>query len=173
MNNSNESIKTESLTLSRILSSMKAGQLWMIVVIFAGIISGSFGLGYKLRSSVAESEIARIKTELTALQTSVKQFRGLQTKEIFLALYLRYLLAKEAQDRSASVENERAKEAAASNLKSYIQKLLERGEEAKDEIDLRGLFLGKSGGSEATVKFGYDGSVWPVPREFGFEALSR
>ena len=56
------------------------------------------------------------------------------------------------------------------HLRSYIEELLKRGEDAGDEIDLRGLFLGKSPGKKATVKFGYDGSVWPLPPEFGFAA---
>ena len=54
--------------------------------------------------------------------------------------------------------------------KEAIKELLERGEESADDIDLRGLFLGKTPGKQATVKFGYDGSVWPLPNEFGFAA---
>ena len=163
MSESKERTKVESLTLSQIMVSMKPGQLWTILVIVFGLLSGSFGLGYKAKAYVGESELAR-------LHDTIKQFRGLQTKERFLGLYLRYLTAQDSHAESASEETQRAMEEAASHFRSYIDELLERGEQAQEEIDLTGLFLGKGGTSEATVKFGYDGSIWPIPPEFGYAA---
>lgn len=173
MSNPKEHIKVESLTLSQIIKSLKPGQAWAIIVITFGLLSGSFGLGYKLKSSIAESVVAKYKSELATSNNSIRQFRGLQTKERFLALYLRYLMAKDSHAKSESDETLEAMEEAALNFRSYIEELLKRGEETKDEIDLQGLFLGKSGTADATVKFGYDGSIWKVPREFGFAAYSR
>lgn len=164
----------ESLTMFQILTSLKPAQIWTILVIVFGLLSGSFGLGYKLKSSIAESEIAKYESELTTFQEKTKQFRGLQTKERFLALYLRYLIAKDVHARSAMEETKKSVDEAASHFKSYIDKLLERGEEVADEIDLRGLFIGKSGKkTDVTVKFGYDGSVWPLLGEFGFYAKAK
>ena len=60
------------------------------------------------------------------------------------------------------------KKEAGEYLRDSIEELLKRGEEAKHAVS-----LGKSGGKEATVKFGYDGTVWPVPIEFGFAAAIR
>lgn len=166
MNEPDRQIKTESLTISQIMTSMKPAQIWGVLVIVFGLLSGSFGLGYKLKSSVSEAEVAKYKNTMS-------QFRGLQSKEKFLALYLRYMIATDKYEKSESEKDLTMKDVAASNFKKYIEEHLKRGEDAKDEIDLQGLFLGKGGTSEATVKFGYDGSVWPVPIEFGFAALSR
>jgi hypothetical protein len=46
-------------------------------------------------------------------------------------------------------------------------------------VDVRGLRLGKPARTDttarydATVRFAYDGTVWPVPARFGFAAASR
>ena len=157
-----------SLTISELLSVLKPAQLWIILTVIFAVLSGTFGLGYKLNDFLAQSEAVNYQTEIAALKIKIMQFRAIQTKERFLALYLRYSMAKAAADVSA--ESQEAINVAKSNLKSYIEELLQRGEEASDEIDLRGLFLGKGGGKNATVKFGYDGSVWDLPPEFGFAA---
>lgn len=104
MAKSNERTHLESLTLFQILTSLKPAQVWTILALVFGLLRGSFELGYKLESSVAESEIAEYKNELTRLQASIKQFQRLQTKERFLALYLRYLIAKDAHAKSTPEE---------------------------------------------------------------------
>ena len=163
-----ESRDIASFTLLQLFSRLKPAQTWAVITILFTVLGGTFGLGYKLSDFLAKSEAVSYKTEIASLKTKIVQFRAIQTKEKFLALYLRYSMAKAAAEVSA--ENQEAINVAKSNLESYIEELLQRGEEAADEIDLRGLFLGKGGGKEATVKFGYDGSVWPVPSEFGFAA---
>jgi hypothetical protein len=184
-----------SLSILQLIYLLKPGQLWGLLIVLFGLLSGSFGLGYKISSLVTEvdvvryrtesaglreqielvrmaskAEVERYKTETASLHDKIKQFRAIQTKERFLALYLRYLIAKSALASEDSEENREAVQVAGDNLSTYITKLLARGDEASEEIDLRGLFLGKTGGKKATVKFGYDGSVWDVPPEFGFAA---
>ena len=101
------------------------------------------------------------------LETKLAEFRGLQTKERFLALYLRYLIARENLQAERNEENQREIDEALRAYRRYVLKLHGRDEEARDEIDLRGVVLGKGGGKDVTVKFGYDGSVWALPRELG------
>lgn len=76
----------------------------MITVLFA-ILGGSLGLGYKLSGLTAQAEIARIETEKAGLQDKYEDFRAVQTKEKFLALYLRYMIAKDAYSSSQSGED--------------------------------------------------------------------
>jgi hypothetical protein len=159
-----------SVSMLRLVSLLKPAQVWGILVVLFAVLSGTFGLAYKLRSYIADSEIAHYKSENKTIQDTIKQFRGIQTKEKFLALYLRYLISKEMYATDASDENQKDIQAAAENLRSYIEELLARGQEASEEIDLQGLFLGKGSGKKATVKFGYDGSVWEIPPQFGFAA---
>ena len=184
-----------SLSILHLVYLLKPGQVWALLGALFCLLSGSFGLGYKISNLVSEvevvrfttensglrkqmeltkiasvAEIERYKTEKAALQGKIKQFRAIQTKERFLALYLRYLISRSALGASDSQENREAVKEAGDNLSSYIEELLARGEKVSDEIDLRGLFLGKDSGKKATVKFGYDGSTWDIPSEFGFAA---
>ena len=184
-----------SLNILQLLSLFRPAQVWAILGVIFMVLSGTFGLGYKLKGQVSEIEVVRYKTEnagfqdkiklieLTAeaqierhktenssLSEKIKQFRGIQTKERFLALYLRYLIAKRAYAANESEENQGAIEEAKYNFHAYVNELLNRGGKESEEIDLTGLFLGKGGGKEAWVKFGYDGSIWSLPPELGFAA---
>ena len=127
-------------------------------------------LGYKANALKAEAEIAKYQNEIATLKTQTKQFLGLTTKERFLSAYLKYTIAKRDHELSPSDQTQETLQELFTQFRAYIQSLLERGEKARDEIDLRGLFLGKGAGKMANVKFAYDGSVWPVPPEFGFAA---
>ncbi len=168
-----ESERPEYFTLFQFFTSLKHDQAWTALVIFFSFLAGAFVLGYKLNSYF---KISEYRNKPRSALTSTKQFRALQTKERFLSLYLRYLIAKGAHAKEGSKQSQQTMVGAASDLKSYINDLLKRGEEVKDEIELRGLFLGKGTtrngvvsrgqGSEPTVKFGYDGSTWPLPIEF-------
>ena len=184
-----------SLTILRLLSLLRPAQVWAIVGVIFAVLSGTFGLGYQLKGLVseievvryktendgfqdkieliglaAEAQIERYKTESTLLREKITQFRGVQTKERFLALYLRYLIAKEAYAANASEENKGVIEVAQYNFHDNVKKLLDQGGKKSDEIDLTGLFLGKGSGGDAWVKFGYDGSIWWLPPELGFAA---
>lgn len=162
-----------ALSIGRLLAALGPKQVWGLLAAAFALLSGSFGLGYKTSSAVSESAIAVCKADNSKLSGQITAFRAIQTKEKFLALYLRYMLSKEVHDKNASEESVRALDEAKEQLRFYIETLLKRGEDAADEIELKGLFLGKSAGKQATVKFGYDGSVWPVPTAFGFAAMGR
>jgi hypothetical protein len=184
-----------SLTILQLLSLLRPAQVWAILGAIFVVLSGAFGLGYKLKGLVSEIEVVRYKTENAgfqdkmelielatkaqierhktenaSLREKIKQFRGMHTKERFLALYLRYLIAKEAYASNASEENQGAIEEAEYNFHDYVQELLDLGGEKSEEIDLTGLLLGKGSGKQAWVKFGYDGSIWSLPPELGFAA---
>ena len=184
-----------SLTILQLLSILRPTQIWTILGIIFAVLSGAFGLGYNLKGLVSEIEVVRYKTEnagfhdkiklielaaeaqierykmeAASLKEKIKQFRGVQTKERFLALYLRYLIAKEAYNANSAGENKAAIDEAMYNFREYVEELLNRGGKKSEEIDLTGLFLGKGSGAGAWVKFGYDGSIWSLPTELGFAA---
>ena len=184
-----------SWTIRQHLSLLRPAQAWAILGAIFVVLNGAFGLGYKLKGLVSEIEVVRYKTENagfqdkmelielatkaqierhktenTSLGEKIKQFRGIHTKERFLALYLRYLIAKEAYAANSSEENQGAIEEARYNFHAYIQELLDQGGKKSEEIDLTGLFLGKGSGKQVWVKFGYDGSIWSLPPELGFAA---
>ena len=174
---------------------LRPAQLWAILGVFFAVLSGAFGLGYNLKGLVSEvqvvqyktenagfqerieliklaadAQIERYKMESASLKDKIKQFRGVQTKERFLALYLRYLIAKDINSADSSTINKGAVQEARYNFHAYVEELLNRGGQRSEEIDLTGLFLGKGSGAEAWVKFGYDGSIWSLPSELGFAA---
>ena len=184
-----------SLTILQLISILRPAQIWTILGIIFAVLSGAFGLGYNLKGLVSEIEVVRYKTEnagfhdkielvklaadaqierykmeVASLKEKIKQFRGVQTKERFLALYLRYLIAKEAYSADSSAENKGAIDEAMYNFHAYVRKLLDQSGRISEEIDLTGLYLGKGSGEKAWVKFGYDGSIWSLPAELGFAA---
>jgi hypothetical protein len=185
-----------SLSILQLFYLLKPTQVWSILVVIFAVLSGSFSLGYKLKGLFSEiqvveykaenagfrekielinlakeAQIERYKTEKTSLSEKIKQFHGIRTKERFLALYLRYLIAKEAYAANASEETQGAIEEAQYNFDAYVRELLKRGGKTSEEIDLTGMFIGKGSGKQVWVKFGYDGSIWSLPPELGIAAL--
>ena len=165
--------KLESMTLGELIRAMKPAQFWGLLVILFGLVSGAAGTGYKISSSIKESDIAKHQIRIEQLQSKERNFLGLQTKERFLSLYLKYMIAEEDARIDPTEEKQSLLTETGEGFTSYIESLLRRGEETREEIDISGLYLGKGAGRTATVKFGYDGTVWPVPSEFGFHAKER
>lgn len=213
-------IDVESLTMLQLMASLKPAHLWAILVIISVLLSGAFGLGYKLKSSAAEAEVTRVriqlesenatlknqlesqkvthqtevaslrteleehKLEVTTLRKTEQEFRGIQTKERFFALYLRYIMSKKVYTQSPSEETEKSMDTAYKEFEKYIHELIRRGESNPREIEVTGIYIGKppigmgsdpnqpsSPQPKGTVKFGYDGTVWEVPPEFRIAEL--
>ena len=126
-------------------------------------LGGSFSLGYKLSSSVAEPKIAKLETQVATLR---EHFRGLELKERFLALYVRYLLAKENRAHVDTPENQETLHDTKEAFGNYIFNLWQRHEEAEEDFEIKGLVVGKGARpTEATGKFLYDDTIWPIPPE--------
>lgn len=159
-------MEIEKLSISELISRCKVGQLWATVVVIAGLIAGSFGIGYKVCASVNEAKINALQfkieklegdlqskdEELSKMTSNNKLFYD---KDRFLSLYLRYQLAKEKwndddEAREEFSEYNTAREA----FDSYV---IER-------VGREKLRLAKGGGKLATVAFG-DGTIWTLPRE--------
>ncbi len=163
----NESNDITKLTMKQILSQLQISQFWGLLVIIVGLLAGAFTLGYKLSSSISEVKVGKLESQINSLQEATKRFTGLEVKERFLALYVRYLLAKEKFTNSKTEEAYKEVRTTGQALEKLIFELWDRYKESSEEIEIRGLIVGKGGGaSEATVKFIYDGSVWPIPRVF-------
>ena len=165
----------ENLTLRQIFGALKPSHVWSIILVLAAVLSTTAGVSYKLRSTMADNQLAAaeagLRGELEECRSAQSNFRGLQTKERFLALYLKYFLARQDHEANPTTTSEQFLQETEDGFRDYIFSLLDRGDEASDEIDLHGLYVGKSASAEASVKFGYDGSVWPVPNQFGLHTL--
>ena len=150
----------DKLTVGQIVKGLKPGQFWAILVILFGLVAGAFTLGYKLQLSKGQIIEERTTAKLA-------EFRGLQTKERFLALYLRYLLAKSNLQTESSEENQNKVNMRKDSLIKYVMKLVGRGEETRDEIDQRSGSISKGGGEDSTLILAFDGSKWLLLPELG------
>ena len=160
------------MSLGQWLRALRPGQIWTILTLLVGLVGGAFTLGYKIRGATADIQTARG-------EDATKSLGALEAKERFLSLYLRYLIA--ATDKTGLPDNHASPQIqeSADTLKAYIGRLLAEREKLQDQIDVRGLVLGKparhdsTARYEATVRFAYDGTVWPVPMQFGFASAAR
>ena len=182
-------VEASKMTIKQLLSQLRVAQLWTVLVVIVALITGSFSFGYQLSSSMAEAnitkleaetvvktaelqrEISELQTKINYLRGNLEPYRGLETKERFLALYLRYLLAKENLALEDTPENQEKFKVTQKALESLIIDLWSRHEGAEKDVEISGLILGKGPGREATVKFLYDGSIWPIPQEFQIAVL--
>lgn len=148
----------EELTLKQFFSQLKLGQAWALLGVIAGLIAGAFALGYKADSMVTEPRLAEKDAQLTAARLAVDKASGdLQkataeagdagTKERFLSLYLRYLLAQKSDDVAARNATRQA-------LDEFVRQF----------VDAKALVIHKGGGRLATIKFS-DGTSWEIPKE--------
>ncbi len=159
-------MEIEKLSIKELISRFKVGQLWALIGVIAGLIVGSFGIGYKMCDSVSEIKISSVQLEVAKLTGDLSSREDdltkltsenslLYDKDRFLSLYLRYQLAKEKwnHDDDAKEEYEEYK----ITRDSFDKYIIGR-------VDREKLRLGKGGGRLATVKFG-DGTIWVLPRE--------
>ena len=135
------------LSISRLLGSMTVGQVWAFAAAIFGLLAGSFTAGYQ----VSESLHVKSARDVTGLEDEVK---GTAEKNRFLALYLRFMLAKDKLDLSAYNANAREHfETTRDALDGFVG----------ERVDSESLVLHK-GGSLATIRF-KDGTTWELPPE--------
>lgn len=126
--------------------------------IVAGLLAGAFALGYKADSMVTDPKLAEKEAQLTAARQAVDKATGdLQkvtaesgnqgTKERFLSLYLRYLLAQKLDDLAERNATRQA-------LDEFIRQF----------VDAKALVIHKGGGHLAIIKFS-DGTSWEIQKE--------
>jgi nitrate/nitrite-specific signal transduction histidine kinase len=155
----------ENVSVRELILKMKIGQLWAIIVVIAGLITGSFTMGYKYNDSRNELKLIskefELKQYLAAKDLELKQASSkleeinnnlgeLRKKDRFLSLFLRYEQARRPQERQA------AKKA----LDSYINKFIDDADKAESKVK-----IGKGSGLQTTINFS-DGSTWTVPPDF-------
>jgi hypothetical protein len=165
----------ESFTIKDIIVNLKPSQVWSIVLILVGIISGSVTLGYKL-SSIRLERASITNQELAALKN----------KERFLTLLHRYNTAYEeweiAVDNAVITEvgenpglglskKQDARIEANQALLNFIHDLIKKGEVIEDVNNMQGVTLGKgANSSNVTIKFNYDNTIWNLPEDLASEA---
>ena len=151
-------VRPEELTLKQFFSRLQVGQAWALLGICAGLLAGAFVLGYKVDALVADAKLAEKDVQLTASRAAAEQATAnlqkastetgdAQTKEIFLSLYLRYLLAQQQPDAAERASTREA-------FDEFI----------RQHVNAKALIIHKGGGHLATIKFS-DGTVWEIPKE--------
>ena len=133
------------LSVTRLLGSMTVGQVWAFAAAIFGLLAGSFTAGYQ----VSESLHVKSARDLAGLEEEVE---GSAEKNRFLALYLRFMLAKDQLDRTEHDEN-------AWEHYETTRNALDRF--VRERVDSESLILHK-GGSLATIRF-KDGTTWELP----------
>lgn len=186
INTSNES-KTESeklnvapvaeLSLGKLLSALTPPQLWGIIVVVFIMLSGAFGLGYKLRSTVTQVDIAKLQIEITNLKTETNNLRQksddllainkeLETKERFLTLYIRYMDAKGEWKKAQSDQELVVKrKEAARVLNSFVQDQLSQSSKKNSNKRIPVMRAGMGRTRDETVIIFNDGTKWALPFE--------
>lgn len=170
-------LTADKLTLHEIFTQLTIGQFWKFLSIVFGLFVAAIGVGWTVRGTVEEVKVLastakaedlerRLASteEQRALETDklrqiseshekersaeTEKLRQLQDKDLFLSLYLRYVMARDKLDPSISYE------VARQALDDYIEGRVERDR----------LLIHKGDGQLATVEFP-DGTVWTLPKE--------
>lgn len=111
-------MELEKLSIRELISRLKVGQFWGLLVIIFGLITGAFGLGYKTSSVVNEARLNTAQSQITELKTTVNtkesdlskvtsKLTQLNEKDRFFSLYLRYMIAKEEWGSDYGVDSAR------------------------------------------------------------------
>ena len=119
------------ITAGQLVSQLGIRQLWSVGIVIAGLLGGSFTLGYKVSSSVGEPRIAKLETQVDTLREC---FRGLECKEKFLVLYVRYLLPKQNLAHVNTAENRQTLHKTGEAFENYLFNLWQRHEEAEEGL---------------------------------------
>jgi len=159
-------MEIEKLSVKELISRFTVGQLWALIGVVAGLIAGSFGIGYKMSASVSRMEINSIQLEKVKLTGDLSsrdddiakltaQNNLLYDKDRFLALYLRYQLAREKWNQDYDAKEEyKAYQTARDSFNKFITQ----------RVDSEKLRIAKGSDRLATIKFD-DGTIWVLPRE--------
>ena len=109
MNSVKRDVDPGTLSVGQILRLLKPAQLWAVITTIGALLAFAFTIGSWTARNAVESEIKD-------LRRIVERYRGLETKDLFLSLYLRYLLAGYEVKREDSPGNIRRRKTAAQAL---------------------------------------------------------
>ena len=133
------------LSVKYLLESMTIGQALAFSAAMLGLLGGSYGIGYE----ISESLQVKSERDLSSIEFEVE---GLAEKNRFLALYLRFMVAKHQLDATGNYEDDyELYETTRDALNGFV----------RERVDSESLILHK-GGRLATIWF-KDGTVWELP----------
>lgn len=165
------------LSLGKLLSTLTPSQLWGLIGVVCIILSGAFGLGYKVKSTIAQVDTGKLQVEITNLKTGTNNLRQksddllkinkeLEAKERFLTLYIRYMDAEKAWKKATSDQGlvQKRKEAARV-LNSFVREQLSQSSKniSNKSIPVMRAGMGRTRG-ETVIVFN-DGTKWALPYE--------
>lgn len=163
----------QPLTIGKLISSFSGAQIWAILTACFLVIGGAFGLGYKLKSDLAQAEIAQTKLEGEKLKDKIsemqKYYQGTDIKEQFLTLYTRFLNAKETADGVPTNEDlQEERELAAKHMATFLNEQLTQAKSDKGSTDFKSPAIKVGRGvtpEQSTIVFSGDNTAWVLPRE--------
>ena len=106
MNNSDKIKDVDKITIGRLFSSLKVGQLWALIIAISTIIGLVFTLGYRFGIAESKEELFESKEESVANRYN-------KDKCDFMETDLRYKMARE---KVLANENEATQQADSANL---------------------------------------------------------
>ena len=179
------------LSLGKLLSTLTPSQLWGLIGVVFIVLSGAFGVGYKLKSTIAQVDIARLQIDMSSLKADAKELgqksdqllvtnkelrqksddllvinKELETKERFLTLYIRYMDAKEAWKKTPSDQKLMAKRKdAARVLNTFVQEQLSQSSKESSTKRVPVMRAGMGRTPDESVIIFSDGTKWALPFE--------
>ena len=142
----------DKLTLKQLLQNLSVAEFWSLLGVIVALLGGAFTLGYKINDFSSVKKIEDCERELKVAQADVPETRRANT---FLALYLRYQLAKEATASSSKTsEDEKDLKVAKDGFDAWLM----------EQVGKEKLILHKGQKRLATIQFA-DGTIWTIPRE--------
>ncbi len=179
------------LPLGKLFSTLTPSQLWALIGVVFIVLSGAFGIGYKVKSIIAQADIARLQIDISSLKADTRDLgqkldqllvtnkelrqksddllvinKELETKERFLTLYIRYMDAKEAWKKAPSDQKLMAKRKdAARVLSTFLQEQLSQSskESSNKRVPVMRTGMGRTP-YESIIIFN-DGTKWALPFE--------
>lgn len=183
------------LTIGTLVTRMRPAQLWGIIAAIVVLVGGASTLMYRLGAqsvsgelhAAAEEkvklvgdltnrngEIEALERKATELQVMRKRIKGLEEKERYLALYVRFLKARADAGGEEADEENPVLAATTRALCDHVHALFERYMNDEDGTDVRSAHVAKGAKpTEGTITFAYDRTSWPFPGECGLAAAAR
>ncbi len=159
----------ERITIGELVRALSIGELWAIALAILGLVTGSFGLGYRIDFLLKENRTSETENLV----------QKLTTKAAFLDRHARYLELSpywsEAEVAEGGPTYDQYNQQREQTINTYVDLISswwsEQQPGARIEPNRGELVFEISKGNKrritgdrvATIRFDYDGSVWEIP----------
>ena len=158
-NNTSEKKAPHEPTIGELLSRLKVSHTWGIVVIIFGLVSGSFGLGYKLEEVISGAKVRNVAIS--------------EMKHEFFARYNRYITTRDNFEASSTTEAKESYELAKTMFVDLISGWWEDQQNFDGDLTLKPEVIRKGFDPTKSKVIFADGAEFVIPPEIKLEVLER